>query len=139
MYWASSRFRALQKQRHELQRRWAESHQQALQRLDGNICRSTDAVMSIQFGRVKPSKSITLHTPPKGPGIHAANRSIGVEMDMLFRALNEEYRPRNSKYHQPYLIVSFQAPKWMPFTRRVLDIKSHELTVGWSFYSRLTT
>lgn len=90
--------------------------------------------MSIQPDRVETPKSVTLHAPPERPGICAASELTRMEMDILSGALNEDYHRRNSTYHRPYLILSFQAPKWTSFTRRVLDIKGLKLPAGWNFY-----
>ncbi|TVY13607.1 hypothetical protein LARI1_G008209 [Lachnellula arida] len=118
---------ALQKQRHELQREWAELQQRQLDELKTCVSQSTDVVLSLhttvgqQASLVSPSfcNSAPSHTASDRDSLEHTAASV-----------------QKAQKRQQTFLAKLRGPRWLPLISRVLEISGSKAPFGWNLSIR---
>ncbi|TVY91039.1 hypothetical protein LAWI1_G003473 [Lachnellula willkommii] len=117
----------LQKQRHELQRKWAELQQRQLDELRTCASQSTDVVLSLHttVGQqtLLASSSLCNSAP-----FHTASDCGSLE--------HTAGRVQKAQKRQQTFLVRLRGPRWLPLISRVLEISGRKAPSGWNFSIR---
>jgi len=122
--------RALQKERHELQRQWAELQERELSDLKASLSQSMDIILSL---RTPPNPESLLpldddSQPPntKIPKTAFDSRSLGQSIARIEKA----------QARQKLFVIRLSAPRWLAITSRVLEISGAKAPFGCDFSIR---
>jgi hypothetical protein len=125
-------FRALQRQRHEIQKQWSEAHQKELGELKVGVYRSNDIILSLREKGTLSSHAISSEQ-------NAASKEMEKDSTGQTSAAQECKRLKrrchtisSAAKHQDELRARIKVPSWLLFTN-ALDICLYRAVPGWKF------
>ncbi|TVY32214.1 hypothetical protein LSUB1_G008307 [Lachnellula subtilissima] len=124
---AYSERRALQKQRHELHREWAELQQRQLDELRTSVSQSTDVVLSLHT-TVGQQASLASPSLCNSRPSHAATASDSLE--------RTDASVQKAQKRQQTFLARLGGPRWLPLIGRVLEVSGSRAPCGWNFSIR---
>jgi hypothetical protein len=127
--------RALQRQRHDLQKQWAQLHLESLQEMTRTIVTSTDVVLSIRQDQLSAPIPVAIKEESAQEVIVTHSDPISLpNLDRAKTALKENHRNEGlAKVRCTQLLGRFRSPSWLFLNNLAAENTAQKYPAGWNF------